>query len=211
MQSKSDRNRSSKLASLRNVGLVLSLSAGIFLALPALAEQPLPNVANLSTSQRAELSKLLKAELDKTIANQNRLPGQVASPVDVRFDSKTGMILIELGRDFIPKGDTYISGALEQQLHQITGVATEILTGNLSFTGTSCTFGGIATDKLFPTEKWEPNNKKQTMSPTAEAEAPVVVSAGHGRTKDGLINATGKRSNRIRRAEGAQIADFLPV
>ncbi|WP_216746015.1 hypothetical protein, partial [Xanthomonas vasicola] len=29
--------------------------------------------------------------------------------------------------------------------------------------------------------------------------------------KDGLINATGKRSNRIRRAEGAQIADFLPV
>ncbi|WP_207286784.1 hypothetical protein, partial [Xanthomonas vasicola] len=31
------------------------------------------------------------------------------------------------------------------------------------------------------------------------------------RLKDGLINATGKRSNRIRRAEGAQIADFLPV
>nr|MDO6987001.1 hypothetical protein [Xanthomonas vasicola] len=31
------------------------------------------------------------------------------------------------------------------------------------------------------------------------------------RPKDGLINATGKRSNRIRRAEGAQIADFLPV
>nr|MDO6939613.1 hypothetical protein [Xanthomonas vasicola] len=29
--------------------------------------------------------------------------------------------------------------------------------------------------------------------------------------RDGLINATGKRSNRIRRAEGAQIADFLPV
>ncbi|WP_261380607.1 NTP transferase domain-containing protein, partial [Xanthomonas vasicola] len=34
---------------------------------------------------------------------------------------------------------------------------------------------------------------------------------GFGDTKDGLINATGKRSNRIRRAEGAQIADFLPV
>ncbi|WP_220475059.1 hypothetical protein, partial [Xanthomonas vasicola] len=31
------------------------------------------------------------------------------------------------------------------------------------------------------------------------------------RLRDGLINATGKRSNRIRRAEGAQIADFLPV
>ncbi|RJN06236.1 hypothetical protein DEG00_012560, partial [Xanthomonas vasicola] len=34
---------------------------------------------------------------------------------------------------------------------------------------------------------------------------------GQGAPKDGLINATGKRSNRIRRAEGAQIADFLPV
>ncbi|WP_227479777.1 hypothetical protein, partial [Xanthomonas vasicola] len=31
------------------------------------------------------------------------------------------------------------------------------------------------------------------------------------KVRDGLINATGKRSNRIRRAEGAQIADFLPV
>ncbi|AZR21284.1 hypothetical protein NX81_001590 [Xanthomonas vasicola] len=33
----------------------------------------------------------------------------------------------------------------------------------------------------------------------------------HILVRDGLINATGKRSNRIRRAEGAQIADFLPV
>ncbi|WP_220475713.1 hypothetical protein, partial [Xanthomonas vasicola] len=35
--------------------------------------------------------------------------------------------------------------------------------------------------------------------------------AAIGGLRDGLINATGKRSNRIRRAEGAQIADFLPV
>ncbi|KNX93537.1 hypothetical protein NX05_23840, partial [Xanthomonas vasicola] len=37
------------------------------------------------------------------------------------------------------------------------------------------------------------------------------VLTGKDWTRDGLINATGKRSNRIRRAEGAQIADFLPV
>ncbi|PPU18297.1 hypothetical protein XarbCFBP7408_20390 [Xanthomonas arboricola pv. guizotiae] len=183
MELKLGRNRSNKLSSRRNAYLLLSLSVGILTTTPVLAEQALPNVASLSTNQRTELSKLLKAELQKTIASQKRLPGQVVSPVDVRFDSKTGIVLIELGRGFIPKGDTYISGELEDQLHQITGVATEILTGNLSFTGTSCTFGGIATDKLFPQEKWEPSNKKQTLSPSAEAEAPVVVSAGHGRTK----------------------------
>nr|MDO6936484.1 hypothetical protein [Xanthomonas vasicola]MDO6940456.1 hypothetical protein [Xanthomonas vasicola] len=39
----------------------------------------------------------------------------------------------------------------------------------------------------------------------------VEVKPSEERIRDGLINATGKRSNRIRRAEGAQIADFLPV
>ncbi|MFA0925078.1 N-acetylmuramoyl-L-alanine amidase [Xanthomonas fragariae] len=183
MESKFDRNRSSKLTNLRTACLVFSLSAGMLATMPVMAQQVLPNVANLSADQRTELSKLLKAELQKTIASQKRLPGQVVSPVDVRFDSKTGMVLIELGKGFVPKGDSHISGELEDQLHQITGVATEILTGNLSFTGTSCTFGGISTDKLFPQEKWEPSNKKQTISPSAEAKAPVVVSAGHGRTK----------------------------
>ncbi|WP_218493379.1 hypothetical protein, partial [Xanthomonas vasicola] len=35
---------------------------------------------------------------------------------------------------------------------------------------------------------------------------PIVFSEGRIELRDGLINATGKRSNRIRRAEGAQIA-----
>ncbi|MBV7291196.1 DNA-binding protein, partial [Xanthomonas vasicola pv. musacearum] len=39
-----------------------------------------------------------------------------------------------------------------------------------------------------------------------EASAKQGASSRNG-SKDGLINATGKRSNRIRRAEGAQIAD----
>ncbi|WP_207301636.1 hypothetical protein, partial [Xanthomonas vasicola] len=50
---------------------------------------------------------------------------------------------------------------------------------------------------------------KKRLSSSAVAFSPGV--GGHGPARDGLINATGKRSNRIRRAEGAQIADFLPV
>ncbi|MEQ7779974.1 hypothetical protein ABQZ69_11925 [Xanthomonas sp. WHRI 8391] len=112
MESKFDRNRSSKLTNLRTACLVFSLSAGMLATMPVMAQQVLPNVANLSADQRTELSKLLKAELQKTIASQKRLPGQVVSPVDVRFDSKTGMVLIELGKGFVPKGDSHISGEL---------------------------------------------------------------------------------------------------
>jgi N-acetylmuramoyl-L-alanine amidase len=183
MERNSCRKARSNFTNLRQAFLALSLSAGLMAVIPAMAEQEIPNVAGLSAEQRTELSRMLKAELQRTIENQKRLPGQVVSPVDVRFDTKTGVVFIELGRGFIPKGDTYISGELEDQLQQITGVATEILAGNLSFTGTSCTFGGIPTDELFPQDKWEPSNKKQTISPSVEEQFPVVVSAGHGRTK----------------------------
>ncbi|MCE4317706.1 hypothetical protein [Xanthomonas hortorum] len=169
---------------LRLSCLSLVLTAIALTALPAFADQPPPSVTNLSIQQRADLSRMLKVELQETISKQKRLKGQTASPVEITFGAQDGIINIELGRGFIPKDDQYMSGILEDQLHEIAGTAREILDGNLSFTGTRFTFGGKTIDELFPVN-WKPKHLRQgaSKSQPLDASAPVVVSAGHGYTK----------------------------
>ncbi|WDK30237.1 N-acetylmuramoyl-L-alanine amidase [Xanthomonas campestris] len=169
---------------LRQSCLSLVLTAIALTASPAFADQPPPSVSNLSIQQRADLSRMLKVELQETISKQKRLKGQTASPVEITFGTQDGIVSIELGREFIPKDDHYMSGILEDQLHEIAGTAREILDGNLSFTGTRFTFGGKTIDELFPVN-WKPKHLRQgaSKSQPLDASAPVVVSAGHGYTK----------------------------
>ncbi|RYF47736.1 MAG: N-acetylmuramoyl-L-alanine amidase [Cytophagaceae bacterium] len=152
---------------------------------PALASPSPPSMASLTTQQKADLSKMLSAELQQVVNKQKRLPRQKVQPIAVRLDSQTSTVMIEMGRDFIPKGDKYISGDVEEQLHQIETVAYQILSDSFVVKGTTFTFGGVPGEKLFPPTEWKPSHlrNKTTVNPSAAADSPVVVSAGHGRTK----------------------------
>ncbi|MGW8339890.1 hypothetical protein ACWGY7_08130 [Xanthomonas axonopodis pv. khayae] len=167
------------LPELRHACAAIAFSAALALGAPALANPAPPSMASLTTQQKADLSKMLTAELQQVVNKQKRLPGQKVQPIAVRFDSQTSTVMIEMGRDFIPKGDKYISGDVEEQLHQLEVVAFQILSDSFVVKATTFTFGGVSGDKLFAPTEWKPKHlrNKTTANPSA---------------KDGLINAAGK-------------------
>ncbi|MEA9587607.1 N-acetylmuramoyl-L-alanine amidase [Xanthomonas sp. WHRI 10064A] len=173
------------LPELRYACAAVAISAALTIGSPVLASPATPSMASLTTQQKADLSKMLTAELQQVVNKQKRLPGQKVQPISVRLDSQTSTVMIEMGRDFIPKGDKYISGDVEEQLHQLEVVAFQIVGDSFVVEGTTFTFGGVPGDKLFAPTKWKPEHlrNKTTVNPSADADSPVVVSAGHGRTK----------------------------
>ncbi|MCC4631856.1 MULTISPECIES: N-acetylmuramoyl-L-alanine amidase [Xanthomonas] len=173
------------LPELRYACAAVAISAALTIGSPVLASPATPSMASLTTQQKADLSKMLTTELQQVVNKQKRLPGQKVQPISVRLDSQTSTVMIEMGRDFIPKGDKYISGDVEEQLHQLEVVAFQIVGDSFVVEGTTFTFGGVPGDKLFAPTKWKPEHlrNKTTVNPSADADSPVVVSAGHGRTK----------------------------
>ncbi|AZB52505.1 N-acetylmuramoyl-L-alanine amidase [Xanthomonas citri pv. glycines] len=173
------------LPELRYACAAVAISAALTIGSPVLASPATPSMASLTTQQKADLSKMLTAELQQVVNKQKRLPGQKVQPIAVRLDSQTSAVMIEMGRDFIPKGDKYISGDVEEQLHQLELVAFQIVGDSFVVEGITFTFGGVPGDKLFAPTEWKPKHlrNKTSVNPSAAADSPVVVSAGHGRTK----------------------------
>jgi N-acetylmuramoyl-L-alanine amidase len=143
------------------------------------------NVVHMRALDRAQLEYDLTNEAQRIVDRLPPLDGQASNnhKVSVRFDGKGEMLIVDLGRGFIPE----INGAqFEDNLHEVSTLLLTLLEGEVPVAGVRFIFSGKDRYEYFPEDKREtppqisPSTKSSALSlPTAVAPK-VMISAGHG-------------------------------
>ncbi|CAD0304189.1 N-acetylmuramoyl-L-alanine amidase family protein [Xanthomonas hortorum] len=143
-------------------------------------------VASLSKSDRSQLEKDLTQEAQRIVKRLPPLEGQLSNKHDVsaRFDSAGKVLIVDLGRDYVPK----INGAeFEDNLHAISRSLLPLFDDVVTIDGIEFRYSGKDIYYYFPKDyRPSPVQKKTDVKPVAlpqaavAAQKKVMISAGHG-------------------------------
>ncbi|MBA2548165.1 MAG: N-acetylmuramoyl-L-alanine amidase [Burkholderiaceae bacterium] len=134
--------------------------------------------ASLSKVEKARIEVMLTDELQRIVNTQKRIEGQGTHvTVKVRLDTRTEMIVVDLGKNYVPRyyGDLEVEGLLRE----LTIGASDLLMGIISIQGVEFRYGGKEIYHYFPDER-PPNSTPRKNATGPAASTTVVVAAGHG-------------------------------
>ena len=146
----------------------------------AVAPETPQNPPRLNASNKARIENLLQSELQRVVNSQKRLPGQGRTIlVRVQADVKTGIVVVNLEKTYIPKGKRHLTEDLSESLMEITGVATDLLNGIIGYKYVTVKIEGKDLSELFP-DDYAPS-KSGMLLPAVVNQGFVVVNPGHGK------------------------------
>lgn len=157
------------------VGLLASQGFSALAAAPDKQQRP----SRFTASNRAGIERLLQLELQNLVDNQERLPGQDgAISVRVRVDVATGIVVIELGKTYVPRGYKHLTEDLGEMLREVTGAAEDLLNGIVDYKHVTIRIDGKPLSEVFP-DDYAPS-RSGVLLPAAVNPGLVVVNPGHG-------------------------------
>jgi N-acetylmuramoyl-L-alanine amidase len=172
--------------SILKPGLIAASLVGLFAiaaptaAIPGETRAPSLVATPVTKTNRGKIEAMLTAELQRVVNGQKRIEGQGKYlMVKAILDPSTDTLVIDLSKEFIPRGAQYLGAEMEDLQTELYNVATELLRDIIQLKGVTFLYGGKDMYYYFPDERrFIPPARKS--SSTASVIPRVVVSAGHG-------------------------------
>lgn len=150
-----------------------------------LAEKVLPTLAQMDPVELNKLENMLAGEVERAANAQPRLKGQgKVFHVKARFDVVRDVLVVDLGKSYVPLEERYITVQLEEHLHALDAIVDDLVRGVIgNFRGVDHRFGGKPLHHYLPDPVQIPASKPKVTSATTSAAAAitkVMLNAGHG-------------------------------
>ena len=144
------------------------------------AEKLLPTLSQMDPAALSKLENMLVDELERSANAQPKLKGQgKVFNFKARFDVVRDVLVVDLGKSYVPLGERYITARLEEHLHSLDAIVDNILRGAIgNFRGVDQLFDGKPLHYYLPDPVQKPaGNPKATPASTVTK---VMLNAGHG-------------------------------
>lgn len=137
-------------------------------------------ISAMPTAKRAQIEIMLTQELQHRLSTAKRITGQAGNVgLKVSLDARSGMLIIDLSKEYVPYGAQHITAEIEDSTTQLANTASELLRGVVQLNGVLIHIDGKDIDKYFEDKEIvKPISAKSTLITGAAGK--VVVSAGHG-------------------------------
>lgn len=175
--------KKSRANSLYRLFAALALTATTVVASaessPAAKEEPV-NSASLDSEQ----TRNFEALLSEVVQNELKRQGRAHTFRSVRLDRKNNGVVVDLTREYLPRGLTHMTGELEERLHAITTAVDWIANFELkiSIESTSYRFDGHELRYYYPEDFPDHDDASTGFNfDRLEGIGDIVVSAGHGK------------------------------